>query len=109
VLDATYGSRHHREDVSRLARDLDTNLVFVECVCPDEALKARLRARETAASVSDARLEHFDQFKAHFQPLSEVNEAQHIRVDTCLSLEENMERILSQDYVLVSRQSREIV
>lgn len=100
ILDATYGSSHERSEVFRLARDVDANLVFVECVCSEPTIKKRLMRRETIPTVSDARLRHFDQIKERFEPLGEVRDDMHIRVDTEKSLEESMEHILSQDYVL---------
>ncbi len=100
ILDATYGSRHQRSRVIRLAQDMDTNLMFVECICTEAALKERLMSREATSSVSDARLRHFQQIKAHFEPLNEVRDEMHIRVDTERHLEESMEHILSRDYVL---------
>ena len=100
ILDATYSSRHQRSEVLRLAKDMDTNLMFVECICPEAVLKKRLMERETASSVSDARIQHLQQIKERFEPLNEVRDEMHISVDTEKSLEESMEYILSRDYVL---------
>lgn len=100
ILDATYSSRHQRTEVLRLAKDMDTNLVFVECTCPEAVLKERLIRREATSSVSDARLYHFEEIKARFEPLNEVRVEMHIGVDTERPLEESMEHILSRDYVL---------
>lgn len=107
VIDATYGSKHRRREVLRLARDTDANLIFVECVCPDALLKGRLLEREGTSLVSDARIRHFEQLKARFEPLEELREDMHIRVDTQMPLDESLEQILSQDYVLECRQSAE--
>ncbi|MES0349538.1 MAG: AAA family ATPase [Desulfobacteria bacterium] len=100
ILDATYNSRHHRSEVLRLAKDMDTNLMFVECTCPEAILKERLMSREETSSVSDARLRHYAKIKARFEPLNEVRDEMHISVDTERSLQESMEHILSRDYVL---------
>jgi predicted kinase len=107
ILDATYSSGHQRSEVLRLAKDMDTNLMFVECICPEAVLKERLMSREATSSVSDARLRHFQQIKARFEPLNEVRDEMHIRVDTERSLEQGMEHILSQDYVLECLQTAE--
>ena len=110
ILDATYGSRHERSEVLRLAKDMDTNLMFVECTCPEAVLKKRLVRRDATASVSDARLRHFEQIKARFEPLSEVrDEKMYIGVDTERPLEESLEHILSQDYVLECLQTAEVL
>jgi aminoglycoside phosphotransferase family enzyme/predicted kinase len=100
ILDATYSSRHQRSEVLRLAKDMDANLMFVECICPEAILKERLMSREATSSVSDARLRHLEQIKARFEPLDEVRDKMHIDVDTERPLEESMEHILSRDYVL---------
>ncbi len=100
ILDAMYGSRHQRSEVIRMAQDMDTNLMFVECICTEAVLKERLMSREATSSVSDARLPHFQQIKAHSEPLNEVRDEMHIRVDTEKPLKESMEHILSRDYVL---------
>jgi len=100
ILDATYGSRHQRGEVLRLAKDMDANLVFVECIGSDAVLKERLMRREEKPSVSDARLRHFEQIKVRFEPLNEVRDEMYIGVDTERPLEQSMEQILSQDYVL---------
>jgi predicted kinase len=100
ILDATYNSRHHRSEVLRLAKDMDTNLMFVECTCPESILKERLMSREATSSVSDARLRHYEKIKARFEPLNEVRDEMHISVDTERPLQESMEHILSRDYVL---------
>jgi predicted kinase len=100
ILDATYGSRHQRNEVLRLAKDMDTNLMFVECICSEAVLKERLIRREATSSVSDARLSHLEQMKTRFEPLNEVRVEMHIGVDTERPLKESMEHILSRDYVL---------
>jgi len=74
--------------------------MFVECIGPEAVLKERLIRREAISSVSDARLRHFEQIKARFEPLNEVRDEMHIGVDTEMPLEQSMEHILSRDYVL---------
>jgi len=100
ILDATYNSRHQRSEVLRLAKDMDINLMFVECRCRDAMLKERLLSREGTSTTSDARLHHFKQIKARFEPIDEVRDEMYIGVDTERSLEESLEHILSRDYVL---------
>jgi len=59
ILDATFSTTHQRGQALRLARDTDTNIVFVECLSPVNLSKARLMKRRNGTSVSDARLQHF--------------------------------------------------
>lgn len=46
ILDATFKEAHHRNEAIRLARDMDANIMFVECVVPENLLKKRLRLRK---------------------------------------------------------------
>jgi hypothetical protein len=105
VLDATYGSRHQRGEVLRLAQDMDANLVFVECTSPEALLKDRLIQREQTFSISDARLQHFDEIKAYFEPLDEVPDEMYMRIETSRSPEKTMQEVLAQDATLLSRQT----
>ncbi|MDO9262354.1 MAG: AAA family ATPase [Desulfosalsimonadaceae bacterium] len=95
ILDATFSRAHHRAEAVRLAKDMDANIIFVECVLADHLLKERLRQREKTVSVSDARIQHFDYFKARFEPLDKLGGARHIRVDTAAPMDECLGRILS--------------
>jgi len=82
VLDASFSRRKWREEAARLARDLDTNLVFVECFCEEETLRRRLEQREKDPGLSDARLMHLPAMVRDFEPLTEVSPLQHDRVRT---------------------------
>jgi hypothetical protein len=103
ILDATFSSQHQRSEALRLARDMDANIIFIECTSPIKVLKDRLVKRETDVSVSDARLHHFKQFKSQFEPLDDIADEMHIRIDTQKPVKENMAQILSHDYSLLSK------
>jgi len=103
ILDATFSSQHQRSEALRLARDMDANIIFIECTSPIKVLKDRLVKRETDVSVSDARLHHFKQFKSQFEPLDDIADEMHIRIDTQKPVKENMMEILSHDYSLLSK------
>ena len=102
ILDATYGKQHDRVEAIRMAKDNDANIVFVECVLKENIIKERLLKRETGYSVSDARYHHYEDFKKRFEPLNELGDEMHIRVDTERSLESCMEKILATDYYIAS-------
>jgi hypothetical protein len=102
ILDATYGKLHDRSEAIRMAKDNDANIVFVECVLKENVIKERLLKRETGYSVSDARYHHYEDFKKRFEPLNELGDEMHIRVDTERSLESCMEKILATDYYIAS-------
>jgi hypothetical protein len=97
ILDATYGSRRQRQEVLRLARDSDANVLFVECSARPDILIERLRRRENGPSVSDARVQHFQQLRQRFEPLVDIRAELHLRVNTEEPLRKNLDRILSHD------------
>jgi aminoglycoside phosphotransferase family enzyme/predicted kinase len=105
ILDATFSTTHQRDEALRLARDTDANIVFVECLSPVNLSKARLMKRRNGTSVSDARLQHFEQFKKRFEPLNEIPDEIHVSVSTERSLEECIQKILSQDNMLSDRKN----
>ena len=82
VVDATFSRRAHRLQALRMAESRQALPVFVECRADETILAERLRKRETAPTVSDARLVHLDAFKTRFEPLEALSGAVHIRVDT---------------------------
>ncbi|MFZ1983855.1 MAG: AAA family ATPase, partial [Desulfatitalea sp.] len=95
ILDATFGRRRRREEVARLAGDMDAGVIFIECTCSEATIKARLAAREERPGVSDARRHHFEQLKAHFEPLDELPREHCLRIDTEEAVERNMLKILA--------------
>lgn len=97
ILDATFGRKHHRRKMLRLADELDANIVFIECTCSDAVIKHRLRSRDTRPSISDARLEHFENLKANYESLDDIPQSIHITVDTQKPPEDNIRQILSQE------------
>ena len=102
ILDATYSKQHDRIEAIRMAKDNDVNIVFVECVLKENVIKERLLEREAGYPVSDARYHHYEDFKKRFEPLNELGDEMHIRVDTEKPLEECMEQILAKDHYIAS-------
>jgi len=90
VLDASFRSRELRMAARGLAREHGVTFRLVECRAPDELLRARLAERTNGPSVSDARVEIFDDFKASFEPVDELRAAEHVVVDTSLPLERTL-------------------
>lgn len=105
ILDATFSHQHQRDEVIRLARDMDANILFIECVASYEMLKKRLAEREKNAGISDARLRHLKQLKAHYEPLGELQNDMHLKINTAESLETCMRQILSHEYIFLARQA----
>jgi len=95
ILDATFSTKHWRIEAIRMAEDMDVNIMFVECLLSDELTKKRLVERESLASVSDARVHHFEDLKRRFEPLESLPNEMHILVHTIKPLNECMQQILS--------------
>ncbi|MDA3896057.1 MAG: AAA family ATPase [Desulfobacteraceae bacterium] len=98
ILDATFNTAHHRNEAKLLAKDMDVNVMFVECVVPENLLKKRLLLRNNKPSISDARISNYASFQKQFEPLAEVSNEQHIIIYTQNSLDECMQRILNPDF-----------
>ena len=105
ILDATFSRQHQRDEVIRLARDMDANIIFIECTASYQMLKKRLTEREKRAGISDARLRHLKQLKAHFEPLGELQNDMHLKINTEESLNACMRQILSHDYIFLTQQT----
>jgi aminoglycoside phosphotransferase family enzyme/predicted kinase len=104
ILDATFGRRDQRLEITRLARDCDADYIFVECRAPLKVLEERLRRREHEEGVSDARLRHLEQIRDRSEALDDIADEHRITVDTRASLEKNLCRILKHDYAHLSRE-----
>ncbi len=98
ILDGTYSLRKWREDALCLAKDLDTNVIFVECAASREHIVARLLRREKESGVSDARIEHLDGIMAQFESLVELDPALHIQVSTEQSLEDSFAQVMGESH-----------
>jgi predicted kinase len=109
ILDATFSKERYRREALCLARDMDVNIVFIECVAPKRILKERLMGRKKKPGVSDARIHHFDQMKASFESLTEVPGEMLIKVDTHQPIDESLFQILSKDHVLIERKATEAI
>ena len=107
VLDATFSRRKWREDARRLARDVDANLVFVECVCAESTLRSRMEAREKEPGLSDARLRHLPRMIAAFEPPVECTPSTLVRVSTDRSPREALGELLAESYARRSEQVME--
>ncbi len=104
ILDATCRKRRNRKDIRRLASDSGASVIFIECRCPDSEIKKRLAEREHERSVSDARLEHFEDIKSGMDPFDEIPQNMHIQVQTDQPPDKIVETILAGEYELLARQ-----
>jgi uncharacterized protein len=72
ILDATFRSPAWRGAFRELAKKHRAPFLFVEARCNEAQLRERLRGRETASSVSDARETHLEMIAALFEPPIEL-------------------------------------
>lgn len=98
ILDATFSKRRLRDEAVTLAQDMKAQIIFIECYADESIIKERLIKRENTASLSDARIIHFNQFKNRAEPIDELKESNHIKVDTANSVKDCIKEILSQTY-----------
>jgi aminoglycoside phosphotransferase family enzyme/predicted kinase len=95
VIDASFRSLAHREAARRLALEAGVPFLFVECRIPSEVSRERLLRRDREPSVSDARVALLDDFVASWEPVDELEPAEHLVLDTSGSIEENVESLQS--------------
>jgi predicted kinase len=98
ILDATFSQPDHRRHAMDLAGELNCRIIFAECTAPPHLLKTRLAQREGGASVSDARLHHYELLHRRYNPPDEVDPAQRVRVDTTQQTHDCINALLSWDY-----------
>jgi uncharacterized protein len=87
ILDASFRSEAMRRDARALAARLGVPFKLVECKASASACRSRLEQRADCGSVSDGRLEVFDEFVARFEAMSELPASEHVVIDTSLSHE----------------------
>jgi uncharacterized protein len=93
VLEASFRARASRRKARELAHEIGVPFYFVECKASPDESRLRLRDRAAQGSVSDGRLEIFDDFVAHWEAVEELPHEEHIVVDTCLPLDVNVARL----------------
>jgi uncharacterized protein len=96
ILDATFRDRDLRLRARELAIRHGRPFRFVEAVCDDATLRARLRARAAAGvSVSDATEELLERFRREFEPVTELATVEHVPVRTTLPMSTQVQAVWS--------------
>jgi aminoglycoside phosphotransferase family enzyme/predicted kinase len=90
IVEASFRSRALRARARELAAQHGVPFRLVECCASPEICRERLRQRARGASVSDGRLEIFDDFVARWQPIDELPADEHLVIDTAGPLAENL-------------------
>jgi len=104
LLDAAFSRRKWRQAASLLAHDLDTNLICVECVCPETILRERLSERQQRPGLSDARNIHLNEMIRHFEEVAEMPPGTHFKAATDRDVETSLNAVLSKGFDLKRRQ-----
>jgi predicted kinase len=108
ILDATFSRAKWREEARQLATDLDTNIIFVECHSRVQTIRERLIQREQQLTISDARIEHLTDMVKAFEPLREIPNGIHIRLDTEQSRTGSFLELLTAGYACKCAQVKEV-
>lgn len=83
ILDATFQRRAHRDAVRAVARRAGVPIVFVECVCPDDEVRARLVERgRRNDDASDADWDVYQRQREVYEPFSSAESGDRIVADT---------------------------
>jgi predicted kinase len=94
IVDASYQYPHDRQEIRTLARDLNCQVYFILCQCPEEEMRRRMELREKdPAAVSDGRWEIYLKQKKRFESPNELSDSELIILDTSASIEELMEEL----------------
>ncbi|MGQ9689516.1 MAG: AAA family ATPase [Desulfobaccales bacterium] len=93
ILDASFKSAAERQQVRELGQEKGARVVLVECVCPLEVVRERLRRREdNAAAISDGRLELLPLQAEDFEPATPADEPR-LQLDTSRNLKEVLQEL----------------
>ena len=104
VLDASYRKRSWREAALDIARRADVPALVLECVAPEEDVRARLERRlRRRGGPSDGRWEIYAQQKASYEPLTELSASEHLIIDTASPRFQTSLQALTQVYRLLMR------
>jgi aminoglycoside phosphotransferase family enzyme/predicted kinase len=96
IVDATFRARRERDLTVEAALDAGAEVLFLECRCPPEVTRERLRARAHEPSVSDGREEVYEAVTRSSEPVDELLASRHVALDTTLPLERSVELALAQ-------------
>jgi uncharacterized protein len=88
ILDASFKSRSDRALAVDLAGSLGVPLYVIECVCPNNIVKARLEKRMLESdNPSDGRWEILQEQKKQYEEINEIPDGSYFKVDTSLQPE----------------------
>ena len=94
IVDASYQYAHDRQEIRKLAKDLNCQVYFILCQCPEPEMKLRMKLREKDQyAVSDGRWEIYQKQKKRFEWPDELSDSELIILDTRAPIEELLEEL----------------
>ena len=90
ILDATFNTeKSRRTAIEKLVNISSDQIYIVECICPEDVVISRLKARK--ADYSDADIDIYRKMKQLYEPVKELE--RHIVIDTSQDPKMNAEQI----------------
>lgn len=106
IIDASFRNRADRALAVNLAQRLQVPVYIIECVCPDDLVKARLEKRKLDQNnPSDGRWEILQEQKKHYEAINEIPGGRYFKVDTSDHPETLRQKII---YTIKMAELREI-
>jgi len=87
-----------------MAAENKANIIFVECRCPEDEIKNRLRKLEEKPGLHDARLHQLTAIRNEFDPFDDIPAQMHLPVETDRPISQNLDTVLTGEYELLARQ-----
>jgi aminoglycoside phosphotransferase family enzyme/gluconate kinase len=94
ILDASFRKKKERAIAHRLASELNTGFLLVECILDKSGVKSRLEKRKNEPSVSDGRWEIFETQQQDSDKITEFSAKQHLVINTSGTIDESVKKIL---------------
>lgn len=95
IIDASFKKREARQKAMRLAGALSIDFYVLECICPADVTRKRLKKRMTDNdNPSDGRWELFQKQKDDFEAIDEVPASRLFRIDTSADPEITRQEII---------------
>ncbi len=90
ILDATFNTeKSRRTTIEKLVNVSSDQIYIVECICPEDVVITRLKARK--GDYSDADIDIYRKMKQLYEPVKEMEK--HIVIDTSQDPKMNAEQI----------------
>ena len=95
ILDASFSNKKYRLWVMKKFTKHKSGIYFLEVSAREKDIKKRLKAREHTPSVSDARFDLFERFKASYNKPDEIPKGMLYKTNPDKNIDENIKGLLS--------------